>query len=201
MLSVASVMMNGWGNRPQTYPAPLTKPTAAPVASITTMTTAAPLPLRKARAPRTEASASVEPTDRSMPLVMMTSSWPIASKAIAAVCDRMLPTLPVVRNTGDSERHGDDEAGEDEDRSETDHRQGATKQSIAAARAHVVVRFAVDGVGGRGVVTTGRQRRRRHRPVDRRFANVLIATSPSALRRCRRPSTTRGTIRAQTSHV
>ena len=101
MLSVARVMMNGWGNRPQTYPAPLTKPTAAPVASITTMTTAAPLPLRKARAPSTEASANVEPTDRSMPLVMMTSSWPIASKAIAAVCDRMLPTLPVVRNTGD----------------------------------------------------------------------------------------------------
>ncbi len=50
----------------------------------------------------TEASASVEPTDRSMPLVMITSSWPIASKAIAAVCDRMLPTLPVVRNTGES---------------------------------------------------------------------------------------------------
>ena len=102
MLSVASVMMKGWGNRPQTNPAPLTKPTVAPVASITTMTTALPLPFWKARAPRTEASANVEPTERSIPLVTMTRSWPIASKAIAAVCDRMLPTLPVVRNTGDN---------------------------------------------------------------------------------------------------
>ena len=39
MLRVASVMMNGWGRRPHTYTPPLTKPTAAPVASITRMTT------------------------------------------------------------------------------------------------------------------------------------------------------------------
>ncbi len=53
-------------------------------------------------APTTEASASVEPTDRSMPRVRMTSSWPIASTAITAVCDSTLPALPVVRKTGES---------------------------------------------------------------------------------------------------
>ena len=120
------------------------------------MTTAAPLPLRKARAPSTDASANVEPTDRSMPLVMITSSWPIASKAIAAVCDRMLPTLPVVRNTGDRSVMATTRPAEDEDRPETDHGQGATQQSVAAPRAHVIVRFAVHGVGGRRVVATGR---------------------------------------------
>ena len=35
MLSVASVMMNGWGNRPHTNPAPLTKANRGTVASIT----------------------------------------------------------------------------------------------------------------------------------------------------------------------
>ena len=50
---------------------------------------------------------------------------------------------------GRQQRHGDDEAGQDEDRTEPDHRQGATKQSVAAPRAHVFVRFAVHRVGRR----------------------------------------------------
>ena len=71
-------------------------------------------------APTTEASASVEPTERSMPRVRMTSSWPIASTAIAAVWASTLLALPVVRNTGESERHGDDETDQHQDRTEAD---------------------------------------------------------------------------------
>ena len=67
-------------------------------------------------APTTEASASVEPTDRSMPRVRMTSSWPTASTAMTAVCDSTLPTLPVVRKTGEAAVIADDEAGQDQDR-------------------------------------------------------------------------------------
>ncbi len=53
-------------------------------------------------APTTEASANVEPTDRSIPRVRITSNWPIESTAIAAVWANTLLALPVVRNTGDS---------------------------------------------------------------------------------------------------
>ena len=40
MLSVANVMMKGCGRRPNTYTAPLTNPTARPVATMAAMTTA-----------------------------------------------------------------------------------------------------------------------------------------------------------------
>ncbi len=56
----------------------------------------------KTVAPTTADSATVDPTERSMPLVKITRSWPIARIAIAALCCSTLPRLPVVKNTGDS---------------------------------------------------------------------------------------------------
>ena len=67
-LSVASVTMNGWGTRPHTKTAPLTKPTTTPVASIATITTPAGWPSWKISAPTTEregdrrADGEVDPT-------------------------------------------------------------------------------------------------------------------------------------------
>ena len=66
------------------------------------ITTTPGLPWAYASAPSTEASASVEPTERSIPRVRMTSSWPMASTAMAAVWASTLLALPVVKNTGDS---------------------------------------------------------------------------------------------------
>jgi hypothetical protein len=74
MLSMARVMMNGCGSRPQTSTPPLTAPIAAPVASMARMTSV-PDPIDpKTRAPTTADSASVDPTDRSIPRVTITSS-------------------------------------------------------------------------------------------------------------------------------
>ena len=59
----------------------------------------------KTSAPTTEARASVEPTERSMPRVRMTSSWPIDSTAMAAVAARTLPRFLAEKKNGDrSER-------------------------------------------------------------------------------------------------
>ena len=53
--------------------------------------------------PTTAESASVEPTDRSIPRVMMTRSWASASTAITADWLSTLPMLRVLRKTGDRE--------------------------------------------------------------------------------------------------
>jgi hypothetical protein len=59
----------------------------------------------KTRAPTTEARASVEPTERSMPRVRITSSWPNDSTAMAAVAAMTLPRFRVEKKNGDrSER-------------------------------------------------------------------------------------------------
>ena len=42
----------------------------------------------------------VEPTERSMPRVMITSSWPSATTAMTEVCEKTLPMLRLVKNTG-----------------------------------------------------------------------------------------------------
>jgi hypothetical protein len=72
------------------------------VPSIASRTSGVDWTASKVSAPTTAASAMVEPTDRSMPRVTMTSSWAIASTAITAVCARTLPRLRVVKKTGDS---------------------------------------------------------------------------------------------------
>ena len=137
MLSVASVMMKGCGRRPHTYTPPLTKPTAAPVASITMMTTNPEFPWEYTMAPTTDASANVDPTDRSMPRVRMTSNWPIASTAIAAVWESTLLALPVVRNTGDNNVMATTRPSEHQDRTKTDNTESEaqqTKVALLAAR-------------------------------------------------------------------
>ena len=54
----------------------------------------------KTIAPTTPESAIVEPTERSMPRVTITSSWPSASTAITEVCEKTLPMLRLVKKTG-----------------------------------------------------------------------------------------------------
>ncbi len=70
-----------------------------------------------------------------MPRVRITSSWPIASTAIAAVWESTLPALPVVRKTGESKRHRDDqtERGSGPDRAGS-RRGRAAKSRIAPRR-------------------------------------------------------------------
>src|SRR5581483_9315317 len=89
-LSVASVTMNGCGTRPQTKTAPLTNPTATPVARIATITTEAGCPSWKRRAPTTDERATVDPTERSIPRVTITSSCPSARIEMTEVCERTL---------------------------------------------------------------------------------------------------------------
>ena len=57
--------------------------------------------LAKTSAPTTEESATTEPTERSIPRVRMTSSWPSERTAMAAVAAMMLPRFRVVRKNGD----------------------------------------------------------------------------------------------------
>ena len=54
----------------------------------------------KTIAPTTPESAIVEPTERSMPRVMITSNWPSATTAITEVCEKTLPMLRLVRKIG-----------------------------------------------------------------------------------------------------
>ena len=53
------------------------------------------------------------------------------------------------------QRHGDDQPGQDEDRTEPDHRERAVEQSIANMRTRLVVRLTVHRVRSRRMVTTG----------------------------------------------
>jgi hypothetical protein len=48
------------------------------------------------------ASATIAPTDTSMPRAMMTKVIPTATMPTAEVCKRMLLRLPSVRKTGDA---------------------------------------------------------------------------------------------------
>src|SRR5450432_1163273 len=52
-------------------------------------------------APTTAANATVDPTDKSMPRVKITSNMPIDSNEIVADWSSTLPMLPVVRNLSD----------------------------------------------------------------------------------------------------
>ena len=54
----------------------------------------------KTIAPTTDESATVEPTERSIPRVMITSSCPSASTEITAVCEKTLPMFRLVKKIG-----------------------------------------------------------------------------------------------------
>ena len=51
-----------------------------------------------------------------MPLVTITSSWPSASTAITDVCEKTLPMLRLVRNTGVVSADRDDQQQQDQRR-------------------------------------------------------------------------------------
>ena len=64
------------------------------------MTRTLELVCSKTIAPTTPESAIVDPTERSMPLVTITSSCPSATTAITEVCEQMFPMLRLVRKMG-----------------------------------------------------------------------------------------------------
>ncbi len=94
---VPNVAMNG-GIRATVTSSPFNSPASAP----TPIATAVAAQIEKPRsrttiAPNTPASAATDPTDRSMPFVMMTIVWAVAMMAITAVCAPMLKRLSAVR--------------------------------------------------------------------------------------------------------
>src|SRR5215213_891633 len=99
---MARVAMNGWGSRPLTYRRPFTIPTASPVASMAATERAAERWSRQTIDPTTALSERVAPTDRSMPRVRITSSWPRARIEMTADCFITLPAFPSVRKTSES---------------------------------------------------------------------------------------------------
>ena len=72
----------------------------APTSAITAATAIDESTRLYTSAPRTDASARLEPTDRSMPRVRITICCPMATMAITAVWASTFPTLRQVRTTG-----------------------------------------------------------------------------------------------------
>ncbi len=130
MLSVASVMMKGWGSRPHTYTAPFTKPTVAPLAIITTMTTQPELPCAYANAPSTEANASVEPTDRSMPRVRITKQLADRQHRDRCSLGEQVPRVASGEKDWRQHRHRDDQPSKDQYRTEPDYDQREAQQPV-----------------------------------------------------------------------
>ena len=94
-----------------------------------------------------------------MPRVRMTSSCPIASIAITAVWESTLPTLRVVRNTGERNDIADDDQGQDQHRSEADHDEAEAQRSVGSRRQVGCRRDGVGlGAGHRSAVLDCRRR-------------------------------------------
>ena len=93
-----SVAMNG-GSRSRVTAMPLAKPHAVPARMPASMPsqTGKP-PAFTARAAVTPASARTDPTDRSMPPVMMTQVAPMPRMAIEVTWSATVSPLPTVRN-------------------------------------------------------------------------------------------------------
>ena len=143
MLSVASVMMKGCGRRPNTYTAPLTKPTARPLASMAAMMMAEESVTLNSSPPITVARAKFAPTERSMPRVRMTRCWPSATIAITDVCARMLLIFAGLRNTGVVMLTTSDQDHEDQDRTRAQEAQGernreAPRPALAALACNAI---------------------------------------------------------------
>jgi len=94
---LASVTMNGCGTRPKKYTVPLTSPTRSPVPSMARITRAPESTCWYTIAPTTDESASVDWTERSIPRVTITSSWPRARTETTDDCCRTLPMFLVVK--------------------------------------------------------------------------------------------------------
>src|SRR3954454_15822270 len=101
MASMPSVTMNG-GSLPYATSEPLKPPIAAPAAIAMTIAGTTPTPCTSSSAARQPVSPSTEPTDRSMPAVRMTSSWPTAMIPKTATCRARFAMLSPVRNSVDA---------------------------------------------------------------------------------------------------
>ena len=92
-------MMNGWGSFSTVRPTPLTQPTARPISGPIRRTRGQGTSAFEAIASATMASAMIDPTERSMPAVTMTTYMPSASRAREAFCFRMLVRFCADRKT------------------------------------------------------------------------------------------------------
>ena len=97
---VARVVMKG-GTRPQAIRAPFSRPTPAATRMPASMPTTSPAG-RATRSAAQPARAMVEPTDRSIPPVMITIVMPAATMALMETWRATLIRLEAVRNRSDS---------------------------------------------------------------------------------------------------
>ena len=139
----------------------------------------------KTRAPTTADSASVDPTDRSMPRVRMTSSWPMASTAITAVWREHVADVAGGEEDRRQERERDDDQGQDQHRSEADHDEAEAQRAAGRRGRFGCCRGGVGlrtghrsaGLGGRGGgFRGGPNTRRRQRVIGQR-----VITRPAHL--------------------
>src|ERR671916_248155 len=101
MPSMPSVAMNG-GRLTAATSRPLMTPHRTPTPSPARMATGIPAPRTSSSAAIAPARPSTEPTDRSMPAVRMTSSWPTAMIPKIATCRARLDRLLPVRNSSEA---------------------------------------------------------------------------------------------------
>src|SRR3954452_561157 len=99
--SMPSVTMNG-GSLPYATSEPLKTPIAAPAAMPTRIAGTIPVPCTSSSAVIAPVRPSTDPTDRSMPAVRMTSSWPTAMIPKTATCRARFARLSPVRNSVDA---------------------------------------------------------------------------------------------------
>src|SRR2546430_677473 len=100
MPSMPSVTMNG-GRLAYATRAPLTSPAATATASPARIASGIGTPWKSSSAATQPDSPSTDPTDRSIPAVRMTSSWPIAMMPKMATWRARLDRLLAVRNWSD----------------------------------------------------------------------------------------------------
>ena len=101
MLSMPKVMMKGCGSRSSVRPMPLSAPHNKPTNGPTRITPHQGTPNWAATAELTMPSASMEPTDKSIPAVMITKNMPSASSAAVAFCFRILVRLSSEKKVSD----------------------------------------------------------------------------------------------------
>ena len=94
-LIMPSVAMNG-GRRPIVISAPFPRPQARPTTRPTAAAAAIGSPASCAVPSATPASATIEPTDRSMPPVRITNVIPTATIPMNALCSTTLTRLETV---------------------------------------------------------------------------------------------------------
>ena len=101
------------------------------------MTSTRRVDVLKTIAPTTDESATVEPTDRSIPRVTITSNWPSASTAITAVCEKTLPMFRLVKKIGVVRLTTTHEHEQDQRRPEPERQQQAERAGAPSPRSLV----------------------------------------------------------------